>query len=123
MREAIAYHHGTPFAWGASDCTMFADVVLAMTGFDPLAAFRSYTTQIGALRMLKKADVPSMLAYVAQLFPEIPPAHAGRGDLAFTADIEPLGCPAIIDGAMAHSKNERGPVTLSRAHIVRAFAV
>jgi hypothetical protein len=123
MREAIARHHGQPFVWGASDCTMFADVVLAMTGFDPIADYRTYTTEIGALRMLKKAGVASMLEYVAGLFPEIHPAHAGRGDLAFTSEIEPLGCPAVIDGATAHSKNAHGPVVISRAHIVRAFAV
>jgi len=123
MREAIAYHQGKPFGWGVSDCTMFADVVYAVTGFDPIADYRSYTTEIGALRMLKKAGVTTMLEYVERLFPEIPPAHAGRGDLAFTSDITPLGCPAVLDGAMAYSKNEHGPVALSRAQIMRAFAV
>jgi hypothetical protein len=123
MREAIARHHGQPFAWGASDCTMFADVVLAITGFDPIADYRRYTTEIGAMRMLKKAGVTSMLEYVALNFPEIPPAHAGRGDLAFTSVIEPLGCPAVIDGAMAHSKIATGPLVISRAQIDRAFAV
>lgn len=123
MREAIARHHAAPFGWGSSDCTMFADVVEAMTGFDPIAEYRSYTTEIGAMRMLKKAGVRSMVEYVERLFPEIAPAHAGRGDLAFTADIAPLVCPAVIDGAMAHSKNANGPVIISRVEIIRAFAV
>lgn len=123
MREAIARHHAQPFAWGTSDCTMFADVVLAMTGFDPIADYRTYTTEIGALRMLKKAGAASMIEYVSRLFPEIPPAHAGRGDLAFASAIQPLGCPAVLDGAMAHSKNTDGPVIISRAQILRAFAV
>lgn len=123
MREAIARHQSTPFGWGTSDCTMFADIVHAMTGFDPIADYRSYTTEIGALRMLKKAGVTSMIEYVERLFPEIPPAHAGRGDLAFSADIGPLVCPAVLDGSMAHSKGVSGPVAISRAHIFRAFAV
>lgn len=123
MREAIALHQAMPFAWGVSDCTMFADVVRAMTGFDPIADYRSYTTEIGAMRMLKKAGVTSMLEYVAAIFPEIPPAMAGRGDLGFAAEIGPLVSPAVFDGAVALSKNERGPLFKSRAHIVRAFAV
>lgn len=123
MREAIARHQVMPFAWGVSDCTMFADVVLAMTGFDPIAEYRSYTTEIGALRMLRKAGVSSMVEHIERMFTEIPPSLAGRGDLAFVAEVAPLGSPAILDGSMAYSKNEHGPVSISRAQIVRAFAV
>jgi len=123
MREAIARHHAMEFAWGISDCTMFADVVLAITGYDPIAAYRSYTTEIGALRMLKKAGVADMAEFIAGVFPEVPPSMAGRGDLAFTSETGPLASPAVLDGAVAHSKNHRGPVMISRAHIVRTFAV
>jgi hypothetical protein len=124
MREVIAHHNGQPFTWGASDCTMFADVVRVMTGFDPIAEYRTYTTEIGAVRMLKKAGVTSMIEFVALHFPEIPPARAGRGDLAFAADaMGPLMCPAILDGSFAHSKNMNGAVMWSRADICRTFAV
>lgn len=109
--------------WGVSDCTMFADVVLAMTGFDPIAGYRSYTTEIGALRMLRKANAASVAEYIERLFPEIHPSQAGRGDLGLTSEAGPLTCPAVIDGAVAISKNEGGTVIVPRGHIVRAFAV
>jgi hypothetical protein len=123
MQQVIARHQALPFAWGTSDCTMFAHVVEAMTGFNVIADARPYSSALGALISLRARGHNSTLELVASNFNEISPSRAGRGDLGFTADADPLTCPAIIDGAMAHSKNERGPVVISRAHIVRAFAV
>lgn len=45
----------TPFAWVHNDCCTFAaDAVIAQTGADPMAGIRKrYTTEVGALRLIK----------------------------------------------------------------------
>jgi len=125
LRGVIARHRAAPFAWGDSDCAMlFAEAVEAMTGYNPIADGGTYTTRIGALRGLKKLGFDSVLDLVAARFVEIPPAHAMRGDLGFVAEVDPLSSPAVIDGAVAHSKRDDvGHVLVPRGHIVRAFAV
>lgn len=125
LRAELHRHRDRPFEWGVSDCaTMFADAVLSMTGVDPIEEYRGYTSEAGALRMLAKSGAGSMVDYIARLFPEIPPSMAGRGDLVYAPDaMGPLMCPAVLDGAYAHSKNQTGPLMWSRAVISRAFAV
>lgn len=44
-----------PFAWGRNDCLIFAaDGVLAITGFDPAAAWRGYASEEEAQALLKE---------------------------------------------------------------------
>ena len=113
-----------PFVWGESDCAiLFSEAVEALTGFNPIADGGTYTTRIGALRGLKKLGFDSVFDLVAARFPEIPPAHAMRGDLGFADGFDPLLSPAVIDGSVAHSKSESGYVIVPRGHILRAFAV
>lgn len=59
LADAVTQHATMPFAWGQSDClTLVADVALAMTGVDPLAAHRDvYGSAAAAMRMLKAAGI------------------------------------------------------------------
>lgn len=44
-----------PFIWGTNDCALFpADCVLAATGVDLAAGMRTYTTELGAARIVRK---------------------------------------------------------------------
>lgn len=60
----VEQHRRTPFAWGSHDCALFAAAaVQAITGADPLAAWRgTYTTEeeaeaiLGGLRMEEFLD-------------------------------------------------------------------
>lgn len=125
MRTVLAEHMRTPFEWGRSDCALYADVVWAMTGWDPIALYRGrYRSAEGAMRMIAESGADSVLEFVARRFPEIPPALAQRGDLVFPAGIDHrLMSPAVVDGPLAFSKNEDGPVIMSIASAGRAFAV
>jgi hypothetical protein len=43
-----------PFAWGAQDCCLFVcDAIEAITGHDPAADLRGYSTERAALRILR----------------------------------------------------------------------
>ncbi|RMF00828.1 MAG: hypothetical protein D6773_10910 [Alphaproteobacteria bacterium] len=124
MRACIEKHRTQPFAWGRSDCAMFADCVKAMTGTDPLKGLRGYKTKGGALKKLKRAGYASVAALVEDKFEEIPVAMAGRGDLAYPADVaDPLMSPAVIDGANAFSKGPDGFIVVPRSAMARAFRV
>lgn len=122
--SVIAEHQSHPFSWGAADCaTFFADVVAAVTGCDPLAAFRPWESERDALRCLAGTGCASVAAWVAGQFDEIVPVDARRGDVGYAAETDPLSFPAIVVGAHAMSRNAEGWVVLPRAHLVRAFKV
>lgn len=124
MRAVLMRHQAGPFVWGQSDCALFADAVAAMTGYDPLADCRGYTSEFGALKKLKAAGFDNVDELVAARFVEIAPVAAQRGDLGYPARIaRPLMGPAVIDGAHAFSKGPEGFVVVPRSVIVRAFAV
>lgn len=123
MRHMLARHRALSFEWGVSDCSMFAEVVTVMTGFNPAAGVRRYASALTARTALQALGYRSVLELVIANFDEIPPSRAQRGDLGFTGDVMALTSPAVIDGAMAHSKGEQGYVSVPRGHLLRAFAV
>jgi hypothetical protein len=123
MREVITRHAAAPFEWGVSDCSLAFDCVAAITGFDPIANIRGYTSAAEARRRLAEAGFRDVLSLVEARFPEIAPSEAQRGDLGFVAEVAPLMSPAVINGAIAHSKALAGMAQIPRGLIVRAFAV
>lgn len=124
MRRAIAAHARQPFVWGASDCSFVFDIIRDMTGRDPIAEIRGYSSELGALRALRAAGYATTLDLIERNFVEIPPATAQRGDIGYPSNIaHPLMSPAIIDGANCYSKEPRGAVVFPRNHIARAWRV
>jgi hypothetical protein len=125
MRAVLAVHRAAPFAWGSSDCSVAFDVVAAITGFDPIEAVRGYSSEISALRALRREGFETCLALVEKNFVEIAAAHAMRGDLGYPAAIpHPLMSPAVIDGPLAYSKSPgEGWVVVPTASLTRIFAV
>ena len=125
LRQVIAEHLALPIEWGVSDCSLFADAVLAMTGFDPVAGVRGYNSERSALRNLRRAGYETTADLVAAQFQEIDPAHAQRGDLGYPCQIRhPLMSPAVIDGQVAYSKSPgEGWVIVPVAMLTRTFAV
>lgn len=95
-----------------------------MTGFDPGAEMRGYSSEREALAKVKAAGYSTMLEFVEANFSEIDPALAQRGDIGYPRDIpHPLMSPAIIDGPLAYSKHPAGGVVISRDLLARAWAV
>lgn len=71
-----------PFSWGQNDCCLFAaDARLAITGDDPAADERGYTTEREAARLLKKLGGVRGIG-AARFGVEIVPALAQVGDIA-----------------------------------------
>lgn len=124
LRFEISRHLNQPFVWGVSDCCMAADVVMAMTGFDPIASMRGYRSGHEARAALRQNHFDSVQDFIEQNFDEIPMARAQRGDLVFpSGEIPPLMSPAILDGVAAYSKGLSGSVIVPRELCARAFAV
>lgn len=124
LRATITKHAHTPFVWGQSDCSFVFDAIRDMTGFDPGAEMRGYSSEREALAKVKAAGYSTMLEFVEANFSEIDPALAQRGDIGYPRDIpHPLMSPAIIDGPLAYSKHPAGGVVISRDLLARAWAV
>ncbi|MGE8366993.1 DUF6950 family protein [Cupriavidus sp.] len=83
LAEFIEVRRERDFSWGESDCCLFVcDAIEAMTGSDPGARWRGlYTTEKGARRVLRDNGGVDGIATMV-LGPAMPPALAGRGDVA-----------------------------------------
>lgn len=113
-----------PFEWGVHDCALFAgEAVLAMTDVDLAEGWRGrYRTQLGALRVLKRAGHPDHVALAAALLPEIHPARASVGDIAAVR----VGDNLVIGVVIGPTVAAPGPADLEfvpRTEIHRAFHV
>ncbi len=87
LDECVRSMQGLPFEWGSHDCcTVAADVVLAVTGVDPMEDLRGqYSTERQALRILAQAG--GIQAYLNQrLGPVVPVALAQAGDIGVCDD-------------------------------------
>ena len=75
------------YEWGAFDCcTLVGDVVLAITGVDPIADVRGkYSTEQGAYRILARLGGMEA-AWAARLGPPIALGFAQAGDVGITGD-------------------------------------
>lgn len=81
LQDCIAERWAKPFAWGVQDCCLFVcDCIQAMTGRDPAADVRGYTTEKQAQRIVKRLG--GIRAIGASRFgKEIPPLMAQAGDV------------------------------------------
>lgn len=103
LAEYVEAQRATAFAWGKTDCAMFAsDAVLALTGSDPFAEYRGrYSTETEAERLIDEAG--GFEALCTRLLGEPKPvACARRGDLVF-GPLRPDGAEglAVVVGALA----------------------
>ena len=89
MEAAIHTARGIPFGYGPGQnhcCLFTGDVVMAMTGRDPIAWFRGkYTSERGAYlaaRVFAGGGLPEAMDRISTEFPcsEIPVSFAKRGD-------------------------------------------
>ena len=125
LLAAIAAQQMQPFVWGHADCaTLFADCVQAITGEDPLAAYRPWHSPASAARAVFSAGCRDAADFVRMILPAIPPAAAGRGDFGYAAGPrDRLQFPAVIVGGEALSRNETGWVLFSRSLITEAYTI
>ena len=86
LNTFITESHTKSFTWGEHDCCLFAaDAVKCMTDRDPAKAFRGkYSTELGAMRALKRYGQGDILSTLNHIFGKsIPKLQAQRGDIAY----------------------------------------
>lgn len=125
LHETIETHRREPFVWGRRDCALFAaDCVNAMTGSDLARGFRnSYRSPSGAMRALKRAGYPDLLALVSDQFEEIHPIRAGVGDIAAFVGEETPWSLGIFAGPRVTVLRVDGLGTVDRSLTARAFRI
>lgn len=124
LARLVEAEQGLASVWGKHDCaTFFAAAIEAVTGIDPLAKFKPWSSEAGALRVLAASGFPSMQAFTRSLFLEIPLAKARRGDLVFPANPPRLAAPAVVVGTEAVSRDARGWVSVSVPLMTSAYRV
>src|SRR3990170_2470650 len=97
LDAAIEAARVRPWRWGDHDCVLFAaDLVLAMTGIDPMRGLRGrYNTAIGAARIIRRTGGGDLEGAVASIlgglgYPTIAVTEAQRGDaILFTGVVLP----------------------------------
>lgn len=122
---AVELQRRTPFAWGAADCaTLYGAAIEALTGEDPLAAYRPWHDAQTALRAVLASGCRSVAEFVGMTMVRIPPAKAQRGDFGYLAGDKPrLAFPAVIMGAEAVSRDEHGWIIVPRRLIAEAWSI
>lgn len=119
----------TPFAWGEHDCLvgLIGSAVTAMTGEDPVAPWRGrYTTQAGALRVLRRDGFSDLADLAATLLPPLDhPSEARVGDVMAIPSGDAFGHGlGLVDGERVFVLGEAmGLMTVDRASATRAWRV
>lgn len=133
--KAVEEHAQRPFSWGGtatgkgSDCfEMCMDVAKAMTGVDPYEDERGrYKTRLGALRRFTKRGFKWLADAYADVFEEIPPSMARRGDIGLVSVLDengkPVDCSVVIVGAVAIGKSDAGSIRVPVGHLKTAYKV
>jgi hypothetical protein len=125
LATLIAAEQATPFSWGRHDCaTLAVAAVLAVAGGDLAHGVAPWFSPHSAARALRLAGAETAEAFFAARLPAIDPAAARRGDLVYAdGPVDALGCPAVLTGAEAQSRNEAGWVVFPRTLVARAYRV
>lgn len=127
LHEAVEARRRVPFSFSAGvDCALFvSDCIEAMTGEDPAADFRGrYTTDIGAMRVIRNAGYANLADLVSSKLEEIAPVRAQVGDVAFIPDESPFGgALGIVIGEQVACLHIDGIGSVPRTLMTRAFRV
>lgn len=113
-----------PHAWGEHDCATFAaDCVEALTGIDPMGTLRGrYASRTGALRLIAENGHARLSNMVAELFEDISPVLARRGDV-IACDGPDGEFLAVVQGTTAVAPSPSGLLHVPIRQADRAFRV
>lgn len=126
LAEFFAARQAQPFAWGAQDCvSLAADAALAITGRDPLAAYRGrYASEDEAYRLVGEEG---LVAFVGRLMaefgaPECEVREAQRGDWAMVS-VGNQFCTGVVIGGFVAAPGARRIAHVPLRRAVAAWAV
>lgn len=133
MAEALLVEEKVPFAWGESDCSMFAaNVIKAIRGDDIFERYRGrYKTERGAYR-IAKGHPENVVEKIIEDHPLQPinPDRAQRGDLlAIRQNEENALCIVSLDPRYIVGKKDADEppyitmIDRDRVEIIRAWRV
>jgi len=109
LEFALSEHRKGAYQYGQFDCAvLFSDVVWAMTDVDPFEEAGKWHSEFGALKALARTGHNTVKSFCDAKFEAIAPSMARRGDAGYVEAIHPLLCPAIVIGAEAITRDEKG---------------
>lgn len=128
--EFLLSHASTSFAWGTNDCAVFsADGMEAMTGTDPMADLRGYTTEAEAMQRI--ADVTGgksledAAVWIASKYGFTERTHtllAQRGDLVLYRNGDTLACGLVhLNGRDIVSPGPKGIIRMPLSSAYRVW--
>jgi len=127
LREFEESRSPMPFQWGVNDCCLYAcDAIQAITGVDPAASFRGYTTEEEANEKIAAYGSIEKLAesVCADLgFSEVPVKFAKRGDIALCEWQGKQFMCVLGTSSYPHGPSERGAVAYPRGCMKRAWSI
>lgn len=127
LHAAIEERRRRPFDFASGvDCAlMAADCVLAMTGEDLAEPFRGrYSTEVGAMRVIRNEGFADLADLVAARLEEIDPVRACVGDVAFIPDDSCFGgALGIVIGEQVAVLHIDGIGVVDRTQMSKAFRV
>ncbi|GLX86380.1 hypothetical protein tloyanaT_26330 [Thalassotalea loyana] len=114
-----------PFKWGENDCCLIAaDLVSAMTGQDPAAAFRgTYDSEVGALKIIAKhgGSVETLLdSYLSE--PK-PINQAKTGDIALLLNERGQQQACIVFRSVVYAPGENGLVRKPLSQALKIWSI
>jgi len=111
LQALVQSRLAAPFVWGAHDCCLFVcDAIEAITGHDPAADLRGYSTEREALRILHAHDGVRGLAQ-ARAGAAVPVLAAQVGDVGLLP-LDGRDTLALCGGAHWLAPGPNGLVTL-----------
>jgi len=126
FREFEENRYG-PFKWGENDCCLYAcDAIAAITGVDPAAKLRGYTTEAEANALIAQYGTLEDLAVAITTeygMPELSPKKAQRGDVVLCRWMDKLSLCIIGTHGHPQGPSERGIVALPRGAMLRGWSV
>lgn len=103
LHARLAENADRAFEPGVHDCSLFsADMVEAMTGDDPAAAYRGQYSTVAEGKALLRADgFSDHVAFAESLYTEVPVLQAQVGDLAVIRQFSQIGLGVVIGHSIA----------------------
>lgn len=98
VQSALAKYRGTAFEWGKTDCLHLARSVLVKIGAKGLPKPPNYSTELQAIRRLKKQGHDSLESLLLAYCIEIPPAWAVVGDIGTVAGDGRISAAVVCAG-------------------------
>lgn len=112
--ELLERNRMVPFKWGTHDCCTWAAAAVAAVSGQQIALPSTYTTERGALRVVRKLGGLPVAVTSLLGFEPLSPSHAQRGDIVLLNQSGSFDghALAVCFGSDAYAPSERGLVAI-----------